>query len=79
MKVKSSRLKMSYEAYAAHLPVGKLDLVLDEEHGGVDIHLAEIADALVDYETKLIQHLNITSVEMKDIKTLYSADPALER
>ena len=38
--------EMSYQDFAKLAPPGKLELVLDEEHNGVDTHLGLIADEL---------------------------------
>ena len=59
---------MSYEEYAARVPAGKLDLVLDEEHGGLDIHLGKIADATDEWDTVLAPFMSLTEMELKDIR-----------
>ena len=59
---------MSYEEYAARVPAGKLDLVLDEEHGGLDIHLGKIADATDEWDTVLAPFMGLTEMELKDIR-----------
>ena len=59
---------MSYKEYAARVPAGKLDLVLDEEHGGLDIHLGKIADATDEWDTVLAPFMGLTEMELKDIR-----------
>ena len=59
---------MSFEEYAARVPAGKLDLVFDEEHGGLDIHLGKIADATDEWDTVLAPFMGLTEMELKDIR-----------
>ena len=56
-----------YEEYAALAPRGKLDLILDQEHEGVDIHLGKIADCILKWEAKLAPALGLTPAEISDI------------
>ena len=70
---------MSYEEYAARVPAGKLDLVLDEEHGGVDIHLGEIADATDEWDTVLAPHMGLTEIELRDIRSNHRDNRAFQR
>lgn len=70
---------MTYEEYAARVPIGKLDLVLDEEHGGLDVHLGKIADATDEWDTVLGPHMGLTAMEMKTIRRNHRYDRALQR
>ena len=53
--------------------------MLDEEHGGADVHLGKIADAMVDWDKKLAPALGLTSTEVRDIKEKERHDPAAQR
>ena len=70
---------MSYEEYAARVPAGKLDLVLDEEHGGLDIHLGKIADATDEWDIALAPFMGLTEMELKDIRSNHRDNKALQR
>ena len=52
---------MSYKEYAARVPAGKLNLVLDEEH------LAKIADATDDWDTDLALFMGLPREDLRDI------------
>ena len=44
-----------------------LKMKLDFQHKGVEKHLAEIADAFVDWDTKLANLMGLTRIEVSDI------------
>ena len=56
---------MSFEEYAARVPAGKLDLVLDD---GLDIHLGKIADATDEWDSVLAPFMGLTEMELADIR-----------
>ena len=68
---------MNYEEYAARVPAGKLDLLLDAD--GVELHLGKIADATDDWDTVLAPHMGITDREVKDIRRNHRDDRAEQR
>ena len=56
-----------------------LELQLDHGHGGVDKDLYEIAEHMLGWEEKLCIHLELTEVEVQDIKSIHSTNPLLQR
>ena len=56
----------SYEDFARQVPAEKLEPELDSMHGGIDKHLIDIAEMLIDWED-VNTALNITDREMEDI------------
>ena len=52
---------------------------LDWDHEGVDIDLCEIAKKMQDWEQKISAHMNLTRIEINDIKIKYSNQPLLQR
>lgn len=72
---------MSFEEYATLVPPDKLELVLDAENHGVDLHLGEIADAMSQWEIKLAPALGLRHTQINDIKTKATNrdEPALQR
>ena len=70
---------MSYQGFAERAPSGKLKLVLDEEHNGVDTHLGLIADELDEgeMETSLCPALGLkTRPDISDVVKRYRGEPA---
>ena len=70
---------MSYEEYATRVPEGKLDLVLDAENKGVELHLHQIAEELDDWDVKLAPVLGLKAKEIEDIQSKYKDEPARQR
>lgn len=69
-----------YDEYVTRIPrsnLSKLDRELDYDHRGVDLHLSQIADSMLNWES-LAPLLKLTDVEMEDI-TYSNRDPALQR
>lgn len=74
--------KLEFEKYARKVPHGKLDLILDEENNGMDIHLREIARSLSDsenWETSFPVALGLTSHERSDILEVDKQFPEKQR
>ena len=69
----SSFTDSEYERLAGLAPAGKLELVLDQENDGADIHLGKIADAMVNWDTELAPALGLTSNQVSDIKEMENA------
>ena len=70
---------MSYEEYAVRVPKGKLDLILDAENKGVELHLHQIADELDDWDIKLAPVLGLKATEIRDVRSKYRDEPAQQR
>ena len=56
-----------------------LELQLDWGHGDVEKDLSEIANHMLDWEEKLVTHLELTPIDIHDLKNKYSNEPVLER
>ena len=56
-----------------------LERQLDWDHGGVDVDLNEIADHMLDWEERLSAHLELTRIDINDIKEIHSNRPPLQR
>ena len=56
-----------------------LDLQLDSGHGGVEKDLHQIAYYMLDWEEKLSSHLELTAVDISDIKEMQPSKPGLQR
>lgn len=57
--------------YVATLPPAALEFLdkeLDWDHHGVDRHLTEIAEQMIDWEEKLSALLGMTDVDIRDLK-----------
>ena len=70
-----------YLSYVATLPAcarPHLELVLDWGHDRVEKDLSEIADHMLNWEEKLAAHLELTPVDIHDIKET-STNPVLQR
>ena len=70
---------MSYEDYAARVPLGKLDLEVDQQFNGVEKHLGKIADAIIDWDLRLAPGLDTTRREINDIQLKFQDQPAHQR
>lgn len=69
-----------YDECVTRIPrdnLSKLDRELDYDHRGVDLHLSQIADSMLNWKN-LAPLLKLTNVEMEDI-TYSNRDPALQR
>ncbi len=55
-----------------------LERQLDWNHNGVDKDLSEIADHMLDWE-ELSIHLELTDIDIHDVKALYLSSPSLQR
>ena len=69
-------------SYLSSLPataLAYLEKQLDWDHEGVDQHLNEIADIMIDWEEKLSTFLGLTEVQIHDLKEKYSQKPVLQR
>ena len=70
-----------YSEYVDFIPPQcrfKLDKALDFEHKGVEKDLGEIANHLMDWESRA-SHLGLTKVDISEIKNSYRNKPALQR
>ena len=56
-----------------------LDKELDEDHKGVDKDLNEIAHHMLDWEVKLVSYLDLTQIDISDIKKKHPTEPELQR
>ena len=56
-----------------------LELKLDSGHDGVEKDLAKIAHHMVDWQEKLVTHLELTHVDVKDILKIHPNNPVLQR
>ena len=71
-----------YSSYVSSLPPSArlyLEQVLDWDHEGVEKDLSEISDHMLDWEEKLATHLELTTIDIHDIKVAYNRVPALQR
>ena len=71
----------TYEDYAGCVPAEnqwKLKEAIDFQNKGVDLHLAEIANVMVDWQL-LAPQLRLTPVDVNDILSNNSRQPALQR
>ena len=55
-----------------------LDKVLDHD-GKSELHLGKIADAMIDWEGKIAEYLNLSSPDVHEIKTAHSARLDLQK
>ena len=63
---------LDYDALAKKFQRGKLNMVLDEEHGGEDTHLVRIAAVFEeDWDTTVAPALGLAADEIKTIKRKY--------
>ena len=72
----------SYQSYVSSLPPPSrphLEREIDYENDGVDKDLNEIAHHMIDWEEELSAHLELTQVDIHDIKAIYRDSPALQR
>ena len=70
-----------FSAYMSRLPpnaCSHLKLKLDHDHEGVDKDLYEIAEHMLGWDKKLSTHLELTEVDIHDIKAMHS-HPSLQR
>ena len=68
------------ERYRSGVPSGKWDMVLDQEHCGVEKHLCKIAELLdPDWELKLVPAMEIKAIELRDIQEKYAREPKHQR
>ncbi len=61
----------TFASYVASLPPGRrpfLEKELDWDSEGVNRDLHEIAHHMLDWEVKLSSHLNLTDIDISDIK-----------
>lgn len=74
-------LYAEYAEYAAMAPPGKLELVLDQENGGVDLHLSQIQERLDTYlmVNRLCPTLGFSAAEIQDISLARGHVPAQMR
>ena len=73
--------KPTYQEYVSRLPGKyhyKLDKPVDYENGDVDLHLATIAERLLNWED-VAPFLKLSDVNISDIKEIYPHKPALQR
>ena len=71
-----------FSSYVWSLPASARPLLeqqLDWDNEGVDKDLTEIARNMSDWEEKLCSHLGLTTVDVQDIKEIYSGKPELKR
>lgn len=71
-----------YHSYVSSLPAtthSYLNEMLDWDHGGVDKDLHCIAENMVDWEEKLSALLELTDVNIRDLKAMYANQPIILR
>ena len=71
-----------YPSYVETLPPSArphLELQLDWGHGDVEKDLSEIANHMLDWEEKLATHLELTPIDIHDIKEANFSKPILQR
>lgn len=71
----------TYKDYVARIPSEnqwKLERELDFENGDVDLHLADIADLMVEWES-LAPKLKLDPVDIHDINAVNQSKPKLQR
>ena len=56
-----------------------LEQTLDWDRKGVDSDLIEIANEVTDWEEKLVAYLQLTDVDVSDIKSQHLGNPKLQR
>ena len=59
-------------------PISSLEQILDWDNES-DTDLIKIAHCMLDWEEKLRPHLNLTEVDIRDIKDIHKDKPELER
>ena len=73
----------SLDFYVSSLPTKAvslyLDKVLDWDQGGVEAHLDEIAYQMIEWEQKLAVKLEMTEVDIHDIKERHRENGRLQR
>lgn len=71
----------SYDFYAQRVPPGKLELMLDKENHGVDLHLGKIADEFDEQymQNKLCPTLGLKNKDVKDIMKINHDNPGAIR
>lgn len=57
----------------------RLDLVIDEEHNGVDLHLGKIADFMENWKCRIAEELGLTSADIANIEYAHSKDLNLQK
>ena len=63
----------------SELAIGYLDKELDWDHHGVDWHLNEIANKMIDWEAKLSAGLKLTAINIHDLIEKNPKNPELQR
>ena len=72
-------LEKQCETYLAKVPVACRDKVLDDDHGGLDTHLVQLAQRLSNWESILAVELGLTNTEISDIQTVCFREPGQAR
>ena len=70
-------VEKDYAWYVSSLPASArsyLDRELDWSHGGVEKDLSEIAEHMLGWDEKLSAHLELTHIDIHDIKETHEID-----
>ena len=78
----SGEVGLDIQTYLTSLPQSAhtyLELKLDSGHDGVEKDLGKIAHHMVDWQEKLIAHLELPHVDVNDIQKIHPNSPVLQR